>query len=130
MSIAPPRELEGIITDQEGNLLPDVHMYYVDSKGKKIGVISNFEGQFYLNHVPANAVVKFSYQGLDVAKFFTYQVPEKVVLDITNLLDEVNLTSTKKDYSFFMMISAVALSKILAPKQRGLKQPFIKEATL
>lgn len=131
MSIAPPKKVSGIVMDEEGNLLEGVHVYY--QKGtKKIGIVTNPDGEFWLDQVPANAVVKFSYSGVE-AKFFTYDVPKKVVLNLAaaNTLDNVNLVSKKKDYSLLFMVGSTLLAKLLAPKNsKALNGPYIKEATL
>lgn len=131
MSIAPPKKVSGIVMDEEGNLLEGVHVYY--QKGtQKIGIVTNADGEFWLDQVPANAVVKFSYSGVE-DKFFTYDVPKKVVLNLAaaNTLDNVNLVSKKKDYSLLFMVGSTLLAKLLAPKNsKALNGPYIKEATL
>ena len=106
--IAPPKKVSGVVKDEFGNLLPDVHVYYNDGT-ENIGVITNQDGEFWLDQVPATAVVKFSYQEQELAKYFTYEVPKTVVLDITNQLDGVYLTNKKSNLKWWIAGLATVL---------------------
>ena len=134
--IAPPKKVSGVVKDEFGNLLPDVHVYYNDGT-ENIGVITNQDGEFWLDQVPANSVVKFSYQEQDLAKYFTYDVPQKVVLDITNMLDGVHLTNKKSNLKWWIAgISAVLVARHLtkkSSKSKSLGKPAhkkVKEVTI
>ena len=134
--LAPPKKISGIVTDKEGNLLEGAHVYY-NNGIENIGVVTNQDGEFWLDQVPANSVVKFSYQEQDLAKYFTYDVPQKVVLDITNMLDGVHLTNKKSNLKWWIAgISAVLVARHLtkkSSKSKSLGKPAhkkVKEVTI
>ena len=90
--ILPPKKISGIVTDEAGNLLEGAHVYY-NNGSENIGVTTNADGEFFIKEVPSSAVVKFSYAGVEV-KYFTYAVPSKVTLNLSeaNTLDTVSYT--------------------------------------
>ncbi|WP_336065638.1 carboxypeptidase-like regulatory domain-containing protein [Mesoflavibacter sp. CH_XMU1404-2] len=139
--IAPPKTISGVVTDTEGNILEGAHVFYNNGK-ENIGIVTNQHGEFWLDQVPATAVVKFNYQEQELAKYFTYELPKKVVLDITNQLDGVYLTNKKSNLKWWIAgLATVLVVRHISKKnkttntkksnKKGLGKPKkVKEVTL
>ncbi|GAT64018.1 TonB-dependent receptor [Paludibacter jiangxiensis] len=56
-----PRRVSGKITDEKGNLLPGVTVMV---KGTSAGTISDVNGHYEMNKVPAGAILEFSFVGM------------------------------------------------------------------
>ena len=136
--IAPTKKVAGIVKDEYGNILPNVHVYYKNAQAEIVGVITNSDGEFWLDQVPGTSVVKFSYQGQDLQKYFAYQVPREVIINITSQLDEVNLDNKKSNLKWWIAGLATVLvirhvSKKSSTKTKGLGKPTkknFKEVTI
>lgn len=75
----PKRSVDGRVVDNGGNPIPGATIVV---KGSGIGVISDSDGKFYLDNVPENAVLVFSFVGM---KSKEIDIQDKTTFDIIML---------------------------------------------
>jgi TonB-linked outer membrane protein, SusC/RagA family len=94
-----PRRVSGKITDEKGNLLPGVTVMV---KGTSAGTISDVNGHYELNKVPAGATLEFSFIGMAsyTVKLGNQQIVNATLKEMDTKLNEVVVvgygTTTKK----------------------------------
>ncbi len=86
------REITGTVSDKTGELLPGVNVIL---KGKNIGTNTDFNGRYSLSISNANAIIVFSYVGLETKEVTvgTSNTVDVILEDGGNVLDEVVVTA-------------------------------------
>jgi TonB-linked SusC/RagA family outer membrane protein len=92
MLFAQQRDITGTVTDASGTLLPGVNVIL---KGTNTGTSTGFEGEYKISVSEANAVLVFSYLGLETQEVTvgSTNTVNVVLQDASNLLDEVVVTA-------------------------------------
>ena len=102
--MAAPKTVQAQVVDEFGEPVENAHVWI---ETLNIGATSDANGMFYLEDVPGNAELLFSFQGL-VTRYNASEISNQVVINTITTDKEVVIIATKQNlWGWGLLVAAV-----------------------
>lgn len=117
------QNISGVVVDEDNQPVPGVN---VTIENTSTGVMTDFDGKFSLNNVPATANIDFSYQTL-ITKIPAHSASGTIKINTIGSLDEVIVIAPKRpDYLKYMGYGLLALVVLYGFSRIGGEKKTVK----
>lgn len=111
-ALPPMNTLSGVVLNEFGEPLAGAHLSLKSDPTK--GTTTDFDGNYTFSDVANNEVVVVSWQGVKV-EHKASQLPNPITLNVTNQIDEVVITASKKSNTIkYLGIGLLAFAVIVS----------------